>query len=90
MVVWKVIEILLKLPSVRIRWIRTWHAPRARNRLPLQTVVISLDEVIRGWKAAVRFRLKKRTGFRDIERLNPIRLLGTHPLLLPDQGSIPS
>jgi hypothetical protein len=69
MVVWKLIEILLKTVSLRT--------------LPGGDAAHGEGGRFRKWRAAVRFRLKKEAGFCEIEKRVARSPLGSPLLLLP-------
>jgi len=65
MVVWKVIEILLKIVGLRT--------------LPGGDVAHGEEGRLRKWRAAVRFRLKEEAGFCEIEKRVARSPLGSPP-----------
>jgi len=69
MVIWKVIEILLKMLRLRT--------------LPGGDAAHGEEGWLRQWSAAVRFRLKEEAGFCEIEKRVARSPLGSPLLLLP-------
>ena len=69
MVIWKVIEILLKMVGLRT--------------LPGRDAAHGEEGRLRQWRAAVRFRLKEEAGFCEIEKRVARSPLGSPLLLFP-------
>ena len=69
MVIWKVIEILLKMVGLRT--------------LPGGDAAHGEEGRLRQWRAAVRFRLKEEAGFCEIEKRVARSPLGSPLLLFP-------
>jgi hypothetical protein len=69
MVIWNVIEILLKMVGVRT--------------LPGGDAAHREEGRLRKWRTAVRFRLEEEAGFWKIEKRIARPPLGSPPLLLP-------
>ena len=83
MVIWRVIEILLKF--VRLRTFPEGDAAhREQDRLRVFSIVIRIEETIRKWRAAVRFRLKEGAGSCEIEKRIAKPPLGSLLLPLPN------
>jgi hypothetical protein len=83
MVIWRVIEILLKLVSSKTPSEEA-VAHRKEDRVRVFSSLIRIEETIGRWRPAVRLRLKERAGFCDIERRIARSLLGSPLLLLPN------
>jgi len=67
MVIWRVIEILLKWVSLRTLPEGT-EARREEDRARAFSVRIRIEATAEKWKGAARLRLQERAGFCDIER----------------------